>query len=497
MNDSISKEIENIKANLGVLPKKTKDNINKYNEYINDKLEIYNKHLNDIKNEISSRVSIIEKKYFTDDYVFRDNKLNTFGLKITNKYIDNMEKMGLGLYLYQLKHFYNNDLEEINKVINKIFDSFKSCGIELKSEDFVISPAVNTYLVAVLNKKSNLHELFEKLYWENSNIIFQIEINFRYLYFKYEKKITKHYDELVLKYNLNSIMVKYYNNKNYNNKIIHNNSKYITSAIINGEVNINDFKESNIKGIINNLIIEEDKNTYNNLVKLDEFINIYSKYLNHSFIIDDIKDKYNNVSSFKGKYTSQVKEISKLESKLFSLNKKIENKGLFKLKDDKLKELIVNRNNLINDIITKYNELEDNSIYEIILKNIDNQTSYIDILKMICFNFSYLMKVYKTKNEDISLDEVLNNMKDLIEFIYGSNSDLLSNIFILDDKNISLIIRDRFRLVNIKVLEEDINIDNIEGFINKVNSVIKYYDIKNNNIDLEELEFVLKANSLK
>lgn len=497
MNDSRVKEIESIKENLNILPKKTKDNINKYNDYIEDKLIIYNNYLTDIKNEIDKRVASIKKKYFKEDYLFKDNKLNNYELKVTNKYIDNMEKMGFDIYLYQLRHFYNNDLEDINLVINNIFKVFKNCGIELSSNDFIISPAVNTYLVAVLNNKDNLHELFEKLYWENSNIIFQIEINFRYLYFKYEKRISKYYDELGNKYNLDNVMKKYNDNKNYNSKIIHNNTKYISSMIINGEVNINEFKENNIRNIINSIVIEEDNNTYNNLLKLEEFIRIYSKYLNYSFIIDDIKDKYNNVNSFKGKYIEKLKEISKDESKLFALNKKIENKGLFKLKDNKIKELVVVRNNLINDIINKYTELDESAIYDVISRNIDNQTSYIDILKMICFNFSYLMKVYKSKNEDITLDEVLANMNDLIEFVYGSNSDLLGNIFILDDKNISLIIRDRFRLVNIKVLDEDIEQDNILNFINKVNSVIRYYDIKNNNIDLGELEFILKVNSLK
>ena len=44
--------------------------------------------------------------------------------------------------------------------------------------------------------------------------------------------------------------------------------------------------------------------------------------------------------------------------------------------------------------------------------------------------------------------------------------------------------------------DEDIEQDNILDFINKINSIIRYYDIKNNNIDLEELEFILKVNSL-
>ena len=56
--------------------------------------------------------------------------MNIDDLKITNKYINNMEKMNLSIYLYQLRHFYNNDLEDINKVIDNILLAFKKCKID-------------------------------------------------------------------------------------------------------------------------------------------------------------------------------------------------------------------------------------------------------------------------------------------------------------------------------------------------------------------------------
>lgn len=496
MNNDINKEIESIKENLSILPKKTKDNIKKYNEYIDDKLDIYHQHLQIVKREIETRVSFIKNKYLSSDYKFRENKLNIDDLKITNKYINNMEKMNLSIYLYQLRHFYNNDLEDINKVIDNILLAFKKCKIELTSNDFIISPAVNTYLNAILNKEKNLHELFEKLYWENPNIIYQIEVNFRYLYFKYEKTISKYYEELSSKYDSSNIINSYLNDQNYNNNIIHNNTKYICSLIINKEININDYKENNIKDIINSLVIEEDNNTYDNLLKLEETINLYAQYLNYSFIINDIKKLYNNISSFKGKYQAGLKEILKNENKLFALNKKIENKGIFKIKQDKIKELITTRNNLIEDIIKQYSELDKIAIYETVEKFINNQTSYLDILKIVCFNFSYLVNLYKDNKEDITEEEIKNEIYNLISFVYGNTSDLLLNIFIQEEKNIPLIIRDRFRLINIRVLDEDLSVDNISDFINKINRIIQYYDIKNNNIDINELEFILKVSDL-
>ena len=244
------------------------------------------------------------------------------------------------------------------------------------------------------------------------------------------------------------------------------------------------------------MVIEEDNNTYDNLLKLEETINLYAQYLNYSFIINDIKKLYNNISSFKGKYQAGLKEILKNENKLFALNKKIENKGIFKIKQDKIKELITTRNNLIEDIIKQYSVLDKIAIYETVEKFINNQTSYLDILKIVCFNFSYLVNLYKDNKEDITEEEIKNEIYNLISFVYGNTSDLLLNIFIQEEKNIPLIIRDRFRLINIRVLDEDLSVDNISDFINKINRIIQYYDIKNNNIDINELEFILKVSDL-
>lgn len=94
--------------------------------------------------------------------------------------------------------------------------------------------------------------------------------------------------------------------------------------------------------------------------------------------------------------------MKKVENKLFVLNKKIGNKGFFKIKQDKIKELTTTRNNLIEDIIKQYNELDKIAIYETIEKFINNQTSYLDILKIVCFNYSYLINLYKDNKEDIT-----------------------------------------------------------------------------------------------
>ena len=117
-------------------------------------------------------------------------------------------------------------------------------------------------------------------------------------------------------------------------------------------------------------------------------------------------------------------------------------------------------------------------------------------MKIVCFNFSYLVNLYKDNKEDITEEEIKNEIDNLINFVYGNTSDLLLNIFIQEEKNIPLIIRDRFRLINIRVLDEDLSVDNISDFINKINRIIQYYDIKNNNIDINELEFILKVSDL-
>ena len=49
--------------------------------------------------------------------------------------------------------------------------------------------------ILINSNDDDLKKCFEEIYWKDSDIIKIIEINFKSIYFRYEKKINKYYEE--------------------------------------------------------------------------------------------------------------------------------------------------------------------------------------------------------------------------------------------------------------------------------------------------------------
>ena len=193
MKEYILKDIETVKANLEILPKKTKVNKAKYNEYLEEQLKKITPMIEEAEKEISKRVEQI-KKHNTEESLPEERELLDIAkVKRLSSLSSSSNKMNLDYYLYELSSFENNNLEKINGVILKILLAFKEVGIILTPKDFEYSEVVQKYMDTLINDYDNIEKVFDDIYWENSNIITQIELNIRYLYFKHKKEIDKYY----------------------------------------------------------------------------------------------------------------------------------------------------------------------------------------------------------------------------------------------------------------------------------------------------------------
>ncbi len=196
MKEYILKDIETVKANLEILPKKTKVNKAKYNEYLEEQLKKITPMIEEAEKEISKRVEQI-KKHNTEESLPEERELLDIAkVKRLSSLSSSSNKMNLDYYLYELSSFENNNLEKINGVILKILLAFKEVGIILTPKDFEYSEVVQKYMDTLINDYDNIEKVFDDIYWENSNIITQIELNIRYLYFKHKKEIDKYYESL-------------------------------------------------------------------------------------------------------------------------------------------------------------------------------------------------------------------------------------------------------------------------------------------------------------
>ena len=488
MINDIQKSIDAINNNLSILPTDTKKNKAEYIKYIDLQLVDFNQNLKQITDEMDARYNRYIEKYTTGSNLDIDEKIDILSLKFNNSFLDSYERMNLPQYIYEIGHYYKEDLDKTNEVILTIIESFEKVGVNLTIEDFNYTEVVSKYMGSLLGKKEDIHQIFEMLYWENPNLINQIELNFRYLYFKYKKKIDSYFkkeessfEEMIDKYKANHEAIEKYN---------HTSIKYISSLILDKTVLLADISEKNIKSITSELFLKEDEANHYNLLKLKDSLFEYKYLMSFMYIIDDIKKLFEHKQEYKGIYNNKFKEITKKERELFKLNRKINSR--FASSDTKL-----TRNNCIIELYRLYRELDDLKINDTIFTSVNNETSYYNLLMIASANFNYFVKLLKEQNDVISMNEINSNIKELFKFVYCNDLNIINNISITEDKNIPQIISDRYRLVNINIGEDKISEETVDSYLKNLNNVILRYDIINNKINTEELEFIMYVKQLK
>ena len=95
------------------------------------------------------------------------------------------------------------------------------------------------------------------------------------------------------------------------------------------------------------------------------------------------------------------------------------------------------------------------------------------------------------------MEDIDNNLNKLFKFVYGNELNIVNNISISENKNISQIISDRYRLININVNEEKISEESIDSYLKNLENLILSYDINKNKIDIDELEYIMYVNKMK
>ena len=300
----IDKDIANKKTLIQTLPIKTKTNIKKSNETIETfetkydeyrssvrnyliaksrSFELTNSEVETVKNQINDKVIVLERVKFL---------LNPF-----NTY---MEKMGFDILLYQLSNYHVFNFNSLNDIINSFLDKFELVGIKLTKNDFDYTCYVHEYMSAFLDVRHNkdkdytkVSQIFEQIYWLNPEIIQHIELNFRKLIRKNQKKLNAYISSLQ-----REEMAKT-NVKSYAESIEELQEAYIELNMRQKET-IADIIELSKSGAI-------DIEQYLESSKIRT--QAYQSLIADSFNLDD-KDKMNNICDALEKFKLNISELT-------------------------------------------------------------------------------------------------------------------------------------------------------------------------------------------
>ena len=268
IKEKINNQINLDKEILSVLPKNNKKNLQAYKDKAAEIKQEYSVYLDEILSEMKRRA--LKIKAFTPDTKINELEEEIKKMDKINLLDDNatsFEKMELDEILYVLKRFYKNNLEIVNDSIIKCLDKFKMVGINLTLEDFNYSIYTKEYMKVFLEdlKKGNsnstkIKDTFEQIYWKCPDIIIHIELNFRYLYLKYEKVINKYFEEIKkqitkeLSLDEKSAIEKYHTLQYQLIELKNKDTALILEKFLKNEANPKNYEESNINKLYKKLL---------------------------------------------------------------------------------------------------------------------------------------------------------------------------------------------------------------------------------------------------
>ena len=495
MIKELQKEFDEITANLEILPTNNAKNVEKYIEYIDGYIKKYTQMFKDAESEINTRYSETLSKYSTLRFEEGNISINYGSFKLSDSRVASDEKMNLPYLFYKLRNSTSQNLQDVNKIIMDINESFKTVGIVLTEKDFDISENVNLYMKSLLTNSENIQDVFNNIFWKTSNLLGQIEINYRYLYNKHKNKIDDYFKQKYANFDYTKYLNSHRDLVSSNELAKHSSLKYIYDLFINGVYEVEDFvSESRVQNLFNKVLADSssDRN-YECLIKLKNSLREYKGYLDYEYIINDFKELYSHQAEYKGLFDNKLKDIAKKESSVISFNKKINKKGLFKLNKKKLDIALNERNRLIDELINDYKELDELRIKDYILNHVTPETSLYNILVFTSYNLIYFVSLLERQGEEITVDNVNKQMLNLQKYLYDNYIDIINNIYINEDKQIDKIIVEMYKRNSIVLTEEDIAAESIGKYIESVDKLITYFDVYTVMINLKDVDFILKV----
>ena len=505
MMEELEKKYDELRTVIETLPVNTKYNRKRKVECIDDEI----KHDKDIivliEKEIEGRLAPLRGLGVNNnikklkDEIEKCNIMNEW-----NNYNTPYERMHLDYYLYQLHRYYKDDLDALNECIKRIIESFKKVEIEIKPEDFNYNSDAKEYMSFLLTEhtKEEIKNVFESIYWKNSDLIKIIELNFKSIYLKYEKKIVKYYvtrHEEFLKSHTDEEIHEMRLKLSEELRTLEGTDPYQNlSKFVDYTYLLKDFSEVEFDRR-KSLYFSDDNYSLDNLLKLDSSLEEYNILIKYNYLLKDMRARLEKKDEYKNALSNALKELSKDEAKLAKMVQKQTSKPLFpfmkKKTDDKW---LFDYNQVLADIATKYDALDDLRLNDLIMNVLNKDSTVYEVLKLIVSNYLYFVARTKELEDGADINEINKRYEELKFLVYNRNNYmLLSNLALLDERQIKQIISDKYTLENINIPMDSLTEDNIEKTIKDIDMLIDYEYFKLSGLKVEDIDLYIEYAKVK
>ena len=525
----IQKDIEVKKKELSLMPVKSKKSKKVYNDTLKKYSETYKNYKEDVLKYMKVKLKKMTSKSIQNkeeiDRIEKEIINFEFDIKFFNAKNTYYEKLNLENYIYILEHFDEFNYKQLVKNIESLLYKFDEVGVEITKDDFFYNVYVCKYMEAFLKvrkddkKYESLLGLFEEYYWIDSNLIYNIGLNFREIINKYRRFFMKTVDvtrlEIVNRYDVSSfhdceVRLDGLFKKLHEHKI--ENVGDIIEKSKNGEIDIRNYLEgSKMKDeIINELQIvpkdfedhKEKYKFYNNIAKLKEDLTQYISYIEYLPVLNILKQDYNeyikepqeaydpkNIDELEKKKIVKEKLLKRYKNELLTSN------ILFKKKNNIIEKDIIEKTLALNKELKEiYDQIHLEKVKQGFVDVVKDSVTMYDVLFFCYSQEHYKRQCLNRAFPNMNHKELIKKIKSFDFFTIDPTLALIDNIPFLREYNLEQVIINKHRLNNIKIEEADLK--DAETMLEKVNFLLREKIVSESDMKAEEIDFITKLNAI-
>ena len=525
----IQKDIEVKKKELSLMPVKSKKSKKVYNDTLKKYSQTYKNYKEDVLKYMKVKLKKMTSKSIQNkeeiDRIEKEIINFEFDIKFFNAKNTYYEKLNLENYIYILEHFDEFNYKQLVKNIESLLYKFDEVGVEITKDDFFYNVYVCKYMEAFLKvrkddkKYESLLGLFEEYYWIDSNLIYNIGLNFREIINKYRRFFMKTVDvtrlEIVNRYDVSSfhdceVRLDGLFKKLHEHKI--ENVGDIIEKSKNGEIDIRNYLEgSKMKDeIINELQIvqkdfedhKEKYKFYNNIAKLKEDLTQYISYIEYLPVLNILKQDYNeyikepqvaydpkNLDELEKKKIVKEKLLKRYKNELLTSN------ILFKKKNNIIEKDIIEKTLALNKELKEiYDQIHLEKVKQGFVDVVKDSVTMYDVLFFCYSQEHYKRQCLNRAFPNMNHKELIKKIKSFDFFTIDPTLALIDNIPFLREYNLEQVIINKHRLNNIKIEEADLK--DAETMLEKVNFLLREKIVSESDMKAEEIDFITKLNAI-
>lgn len=505
MKEEVFDKIKAATEILETMPINNEKNIERYNEKIQELKNEYGNIKNKIVEEIQSRFKkkIDGKTKEETEYLKKELENYEYIMEIVNTIPSPYEKSNLDREIYKLGKYYKENLETVNNQILICITILRNLGVNISPQSFTISEYAKEYMEVFFSgmklgdiNSEEIKNKFEEIYWKCPDLITHIEINIKSIYRNNINIVNRFYaqkkQEILVKYKIKEeeIEEQYLVTKKQLDTLELMQRNTILNLFLSGTLKVKDYTHDKIESYYEKILDREALDTIkNNPQKLEEYDNTilklknsiyeYKKFMEYKFILEAVISKYKEKENYKILCKEDRKKIDSKESKIKKLNKK----RTWGKKKNKNPEI----NTIINALKSDYKTFEKNKFYRQIADMVTSTTTIYDILNLASCFYTFLVDCIIEQDREIEPIAIDKKVDDLIEFVKSPYITIINNIYIEENKDIALMIKDRYKLWDFKIEKEDLEKENIDTLLDILEKIRINYAMKKNGLEINEI----------